>query len=406
MQTNLKDEVTFTVASPNYTEADFSFEDFDTYRLWALAEVPVGDHTITYGDVPGYDTPATETLTLIKDDIITFTGNYTRHTGTVLVQTNLKDEATFTVASPDYTEADFSSEDFDTHRLWTLPGVPTGDHTITYGDVPDYATPTSETLALVKDGDITFVGDYTPLAPQIKSVDLSGSPAGLGDVLIVAMSGDSGHASTFSIAGVVVDVIMTESASIPGLYTGEYVAKAGDDAVDAVVSVRLTSSSGASASNEDERATIDTTPPEIDSVTVSGSPAREVGDVVKVVLQGEPGGDASFFVDGIGLISMTEIPGQPGTYEGFYTAVLGLNISAAVVASLTDGFGNTSVDESQSVIICTLPWDINRDGAVNILDVQIVSSSIGKEATPELDLNGDGVISISDVLIVAIHFGI
>ncbi len=61
VQTNLKDEVTFTVTSPDYTEADFSFEDFDTHRLWTLEEVPTGDHTITYGDVAGYITPPSET---------------------------------------------------------------------------------------------------------------------------------------------------------------------------------------------------------------------------------------------------------------------------------------------------------------------------------------------------------
>jgi len=284
-----------------------------TSQTWT--SMVVGAYTLTFNPVDGFTTPEPQTKILTGNGSIMFNGQYVlaeSGTGTIVVQTNLKDEATFTVTSPDYTEADFSFEDSDAHRLWTLVGASTGDHTITYGDVAGYDTPVPETLTLAKDDTITFVGNYVPLPPQIESVNVAGSPAGLGDTIIVTMSGDPGHVGTFSIEGVVDDVVMVESE--PGLYTGEYVAQAGDTAEDAVVVVKLTSSSGDSTSNEDGRATIDTTP------------------------------------------------------------------------------------------ICTLPWDINKDGIVDALDIEIVSSNVGKEATPELDFNGDGVIDTLDILIVAIHF--
>jgi formylglycine-generating enzyme required for sulfatase activity len=39
--------------------------------------LPVGDYTITWGDVPGWNTPPSETLTLLQHEITTFEGHYT-----------------------------------------------------------------------------------------------------------------------------------------------------------------------------------------------------------------------------------------------------------------------------------------------------------------------------------------
>jgi subtilisin family serine protease len=54
--------------------------------------------------------------------------------------------------------------------------------------------------------------------------------------------------------------------------------------------------------------------------------------------------------------------------------------------------------------------DVNGDGAVNILDLSIVSQAFGTfEGEPDYngnaDLNEDGVIDLTDLVIVAIHFG-
>lgn len=48
------------------------------------------------------------------------------------------------------------------------------------------------------------------------------------------------------------------------------------------------------------------------------------------------------------------------------------------------------------------PADVNRDGAVNVLDLVLVANAIGKK-TP--DLNGDGSVNILDLVIVANAFG-
>ncbi len=52
------------------------------------------------------------------------------------------------------------------------------------------------------------------------------------------------------------------------------------------------------------------------------------------------------------------------------------------------------------------PWDVNKDGRVNILDLTFVASYFEKEdAPPAADVNGDGRVNILDLTLVASHFG-
>ncbi len=51
------------------------------------------------------------------------------------------------------------------------------------------------------------------------------------------------------------------------------------------------------------------------------------------------------------------------------------------------------------------PWDVNRDGNVNILDLTFVASHIGNDNAPsEADVNGDGTVNILDLTLVARNF--
>ena len=56
-----------------------------------------------------------------------------------------------------------------------------------------------------------------------------------------------------------------------------------------------------------------------------------------------------------------------------------------------------------------LPWDLNRDGIIDITDLLILGSNFGKRASelndPSLDINGDGIVNIIDLVIVSIHYG-
>ena len=69
-------------------------------------------------------------------------------------------------------------------------------------------------------------------------------------------------------------------------------------------------------------------------------------------------------------------------------------------AALPDMYEQTHVPE-------TLPWDINKDGIVDIQDLILVSNSFNVEpsAHPKVDVNDDGRVDIIDLLLVAAHFG-
>ena len=53
------------------------------------------------------------------------------------------------------------------------------------------------------------------------------------------------------------------------------------------------------------------------------------------------------------------------------------------------------------------PWDVNKDGEVNILDLIQVAQSLNADVStnPEADVNGDGIINVLDLIVVARKFG-
>ncbi len=55
------------------------------------------------------------------------------------------------------------------------------------------------------------------------------------------------------------------------------------------------------------------------------------------------------------------------------------------------------------------PWDVNRDGTVNIVDLVIVALNFGTDitapATPNPDVNRDGKVNMLDLVLVGQHFG-
>ncbi|MBI1928971.1 T9SS type A sorting domain-containing protein, partial [Candidatus Poribacteria bacterium] len=52
------------------------------------------------------------------------------------------------------------------------------------------------------------------------------------------------------------------------------------------------------------------------------------------------------------------------------------------------------------------PWDVNKDGVVNVLDLVIVASQFGQSGDSLTgDANGDGVVNVLDLVTVASHFG-
>ncbi len=86
----------------------------------------------------------------------------------------------------------------------------------------------------------------------------------------------------------------------------------------------------------------------------------------------------------VNTFTMTHVP--PGTY---YYAVTAYNLS-----------GVESVDSNEAVAKVTNKCDINSDGAVNALDIQVLTNVIlGTTKCPNTncDINGDGAINVLDL---------
>ena len=59
---------------------------------------------------------------------------------------------------------------------------------------------------------------------------------------------------------------------------------------------------------------------------------------------------------------------------------------------------------SSNLIATKIPYDVNADGTVNILDLVFVASHFG-QTNPKADVNADGTVNILDLTLIAQNFG-
>ena len=59
---------------------------------------------------------------------------------------------------------------------------------------------------------------------------------------------------------------------------------------------------------------------------------------------------------------------------------------------------------SSNLLATEMPYDVNADGTVNILDLVFVASHFG-QTDPKADINGDGTVNILDLTLIAQNFG-
>jgi len=153
----------------NLDEAEYLIEGPRTYygkgKSYKMMNAQVGEYTITYKDVSGYNTPESVTLELKANSSIHFEGAYEKAApilSAIVIITNL-DDATFTVTGP--------AEYTGSGKSFTIKNVPAGIYTVKFNDVTGYKTPESIEKE-VKEGDIvTFTGIYEKL-PEVKKTEI------------------------------------------------------------------------------------------------------------------------------------------------------------------------------------------------------------------------------------------
>ena len=64
-----------------------------------------------------------------------------------------------------------------------------------------------------------------------------------------------------------------------------------------------------------------------------------------------------------------------------------------------------TTEDAEIVEPPTPPWDVNKDGVINILDLTLVAANFGQTGPTPADVNGDNVVNILDLTLVASHFG-
>jgi len=165
----------------------------------AQTVAPIGSYTVVYDAIPGYNTPAQQTLGVVQGAISAFTGNYTREVGAISITTvPTNGPWTVTLAPGDYAGP--------TNGVGALAptAAPGGTYEVTYGVLPTYVTPPRQ-IQQVLDSQTTFytgvwaqafefVEDFEPYTPGIDINGTNGwvaAPAGVALVTTKTVHGDT-----------------------------------------------------------------------------------------------------------------------------------------------------------------------------------------------------------------------
>jgi hypothetical protein len=342
---------------------------------WVQADVPLGEYTITYKDVPDYDTPVSETKVMLSSGSILFRGEYKIHTGTLVVNTNL-DEASFGISGA-------GSSYNGSGKSWTKTEVPIGMYTITYNDVFNYDKPLSETKEVKHGIETTFTGTYNPAPPKIHGVTVSGSPANINSTLGISVNTDTGCIVTFSIEGITAGVLSELSGN--GTYITSFKAPKGFDVKNVPVIVKVKNSLGLEASDSSQKVTIDTLA-KILSVALSNENPT-VNDPVGIKVTGDPNSFVSFSIKGVVQSQMTEDKNSPGTYLGGF--VVSTNMpkgSFPVEIKLMDAVGN--IDSNSDAIITIM----DEAGTVKVSTNLPEATFVVTQTATNVSNNGSGLL--------------
>ncbi len=93
------------------------------------------------------------------------------------------------------------------------------------------------------------------------------------------------------------------------------------------------------------------------------------------------------------------------TFEVLAAKASTLSLSEVILSSPIGIALPVATEDGEIVEPPTPPWDVNKDGVINILDLTLVAANFGQTGDTAADVNGDSVVNILDLTLVASHFG-
>ena len=158
-------------------------EVFVDSTSWGLApvskSVSTGSHTISFGAISGYTTPADITVSVATGDDVSVTGTYTQippppTNGTLSVTTTPVNGEVF-VDGTSWGVAPVSRD------------VNNGSHTVSFGAVSGYNTPADNTVSVTAGSTTSVTGTYTVIPPINGTLSVTTTPVD-GEVFVDSIS--------------------------------------------------------------------------------------------------------------------------------------------------------------------------------------------------------------------------
>jgi len=139
--------------------------------------------------------------------------------------------------------------------------------------------------------------------PRITSVSVSGSPAKVKETITITLVGEKGGTTQFSIAGATQNIVMDESTTTPGTYTGKYIVADDKGLSNAVVTVTLKDSAGNLTTDTSNKITI------VPSWDVDRNGTTSVSDMIAIAnLFGQQvSGKNDADVNGDGVVNILDL---------------------------------------------------------------------------------------------------
>lgn len=120
------------------------------------------------------------------------------------------------------------------------------------------------------------------------------------------------------------------------------------------------------------------------------------------------------------VVAVEDVVTPAGTFESCLKIRVRTRTTVALGTSrstsyqwLAPNFGPVKFETDQDIVFelvrsnlraTEMPYDVNADDAVNILDLVFVASRLG-QTDPKADVNGDGTVNILDLTLIAQNFG-